>query len=99
LTVEVQNNSGNKTSNEVIIGVSANPVHKMKLPDVAKAYIAQRKLLDYLLSETHPMGKWKAQFLHWIRFNGSNVGALSQSLILITGNGGRPLQSVKVFLI
>jgi len=34
----------------------------MKLPDREKAYIPLLKIKDYLLSETHPIGKSKAKF-------------------------------------
>lgn len=34
----------------------------MKLPDKEKAYIPLLKIKDYLLSETHPIGKSKAKF-------------------------------------
>ena len=55
----------------------------MRLPNYDKAYVSQRKLLDYLLSETHPIGKSKAKFLRSIGFGGSNLDALEQSLISI----------------
>ena len=56
----------------------------MKLPNYDKAYVSQRKLLDYLLSETHPIGKSKAKFLRSIGFSESSLDALEQSLILIS---------------
>jgi len=55
----------------------------MKLPNCDKAYISRGKLLDYLLSETHPIGKSKARFLRSLGFDKSNVEVLEQSLILI----------------
>jgi hypothetical protein len=55
----------------------------MKLPNRAKAYIAPLKLKDYLLSETHAIGKSKAKFLRNFGFNETNVNLLEQSLIAI----------------
>jgi len=37
----------------------------MELPNKEKAYIPLAKLKDYLLSETHSVGKSKAKFLSW----------------------------------
>jgi hypothetical protein len=34
----------------------------MRLPNAEKAVIERRKLTEYLLSETHPAGRFKAQF-------------------------------------
>lgn len=33
----------------------------MPLPNIENAYIDDRKLIDYCLSETHPVGKHKAR--------------------------------------
>jgi len=55
----------------------------MKLPNRDKAYISPEKLTDYLLSETHPVGKSKAKFLRSVGFNESNMDVLEQCLILI----------------
>ena len=55
----------------------------MKLPNREKVYISPEKLTNYLLSETHPVGKSKAKFLRSVGFNESNVDVLEQSLILI----------------
>lgn len=55
----------------------------MKLPNQDKVYISPEKLTDYLLSETHSVGKSKAKFLRSVGFNESNVDVLEQCLILI----------------
>lgn len=52
----------------------------MKLPNRDKAFIPRNKLVDYLLSETHPHGKSKARFFLKIGFSQSNVRALSKAL-------------------
>lgn len=41
----------------------------MKLENKEYAYIPLAKLLDYLLSETHPVGKSKAKYLRSLGFN------------------------------
>ncbi len=53
----------------------------MKLPNSKNAYISSSKLLDYLLSQTHPIGKTKARYLRSVGFNESNIDSLRQSLI------------------
>lgn len=53
----------------------------MKLPGAEKAYIPPRKLLDYLLSPSHPVCGPKARFFRAAGFDESNVAALEQALI------------------
>lgn len=55
----------------------------MNLPNSKKAYVPKEKLLGYLLSETHPVGKSKARFFHKLGFNETNVDKLEQSLLSI----------------
>ncbi len=55
----------------------------MKLPNLANAYIPPPKLKDYLLSETHAIGKSKAKFLRAFGFDETNVNVLAQALIAI----------------
>ena len=45
----------------------------MKLPNRENAYIPPRKLTEYLLSETHSIGKSKAKFFRAIGFDEENV--------------------------
>ncbi|MGH7599609.1 MAG: DUF6883 domain-containing protein [bacterium] len=40
----------------------------MKLPNREKAYIPPSKLRDYLLSETHVVGRGKAKFFRMFGF-------------------------------
>jgi hypothetical protein len=47
----------------------------MKLPNNEYAYIPPAKLLDYLLSETHSVGKSKSKYLRSSGFNEANVGS------------------------
>jgi len=58
----------------------------MKLPNADVARVAPEKLREYLLSETHPVGKFKAQFFRALGFDSSDVGALAQLLLAIARN-------------
>jgi hypothetical protein len=42
----------------------------MKLPNADKAYVPPNKLLDYLLSLSHPVGGSKARFFRSAGFDG-----------------------------
>lgn len=55
----------------------------MKLPNSDKAIIPKEKLIDYLLSETHPVGSSKAKFFRGLGYNQTNVGELAKSLLNI----------------
>jgi hypothetical protein len=55
----------------------------MKLPNRERAYIPSLKLYDYLLSKTHPVGRWKARFFRALGFDVTNVDVLKQQLIAI----------------
>jgi hypothetical protein len=53
----------------------------MRLPDAEKAYVPQEKLTAYLLSETHPVGRFKAVVFRAVGFDDSNVDLLEQALL------------------
>lgn len=55
----------------------------MKIPNWKNLHISQEKLTGYLLSTTHPVGKYKANFLQALGFNEGNVNILKQGLIII----------------
>lgn len=55
----------------------------MKLPNWERAYIPSEKLHNYLLSETHPVGRLKARFLNSVGFDSNNIEALEQGLLEI----------------
>lgn len=55
----------------------------MELPNKKNAYIPPAKLKDYLLSETHSVGKSKAKILRTAGFNETNVNLLKEGLIAI----------------
>jgi hypothetical protein len=53
----------------------------MLLPNVENAYIDDRKLIDYCLSETHPVGKHKARvFMSALDFSLENFQDLKDSI-------------------
>jgi len=55
----------------------------MKLPYRKKAHIPQEKLTEYILSETHTVGKLKAKFFRAAGFDETNVSILKKSLLTI----------------
>ncbi len=55
----------------------------MKLQNREYAYIPLAKLLDYLLSETHPVGKSKAKYFRSLGFNETNINLLKEGLLAI----------------
>ena len=55
----------------------------MKLPNREKAYIPSAKLHNYLLSNIHSVGKWKARFFRAHGFDETNEDVLGQQLLNI----------------
>ena len=55
----------------------------MRLPNAEQAQIDPNKLKEYLLSETHPIGRSKARFLHDIGYNESKPEILEETLLKI----------------
>jgi len=55
----------------------------MKLPYRKKAHIPIEKLTEYILSETHTVGKLKAKFFRSAGFKETNVSILKESLLTI----------------
>ena len=53
----------------------------MKLQNKEYAYVPLAKLLDYLLSGTHPVGKSKAKYLRSLGFNETNLNLLKEGLL------------------
>ncbi len=45
----------------------------MKLPNSDKVVISREKLIDYILSETHSTGRFKARFFQALGFNRTNI--------------------------
>lgn len=55
----------------------------MKLPHRENAHVPAAKLSDYLLSETHPVGRLKSRFFRSVGFNETNLGYLEQQLLAL----------------
>ena len=55
----------------------------MQVPNCDGAFVPSRKLAEYLLSETHAVGKAKAKFFRGFGFDESNVTLLEQGLLSI----------------
>ncbi len=53
----------------------------MVLPHRESAYIPQTKLTGYLLSETHPVGRFKARLFYAVGYDAMNTHLLEQALI------------------
>lgn len=52
----------------------------MKLPHSNNVFIPKAKLTDYILSETHAVGKFKAKYFRRLGFTEANVQLLDQAL-------------------
>lgn len=55
----------------------------MQLPYKEKAHIPREKLINYLLSETHAVGRSKAKFFRGFGFDETNVRQLERALLAI----------------
>ena len=66
----------------------------MRLPNAEKAVIERRKLTEYLLSETHPTGRFKAQFFKKLGFKRANVEQFEEWLRSIALNESMTESSV-----
>ncbi len=55
----------------------------MELPNKSRAYISISKITDYLLSETHIVGRSKARLFRSFGFDETNVNKFKQGLIKI----------------
>jgi hypothetical protein len=53
----------------------------MKLPQYNYASVSRKKLQEYLLSETHEVGKFKAKFFQKLGFTITDITLLEQALL------------------
>ncbi len=53
----------------------------MKIPNREKAYVQARKLVDYLLSESHPVGAPKARFFRAAGFDAADAESLARAFV------------------
>lgn len=59
----------------------------MKLPNAENAIVPSDKLADYLLSQSHLIGRWKARFFLSIGFRETRVDELKDALIDVAKKG------------
>jgi hypothetical protein len=52
----------------------------MKIPHNEKSYVSEQKLTEYLLSETHAVGKSKAKYFRALGYNEANFRKLQEAL-------------------
>lgn len=55
----------------------------VQLSNFSKAVIPKEKLTNYVLSETHPIGKSKAKFFYTLGFDATNVNLFEKSLLRV----------------
>ena len=61
---------------------------KMNLPNYEKAYVPKQKLSNYLLSETHAVGKAKAKYFRSLGYTEENADQLADALLIIAKSEG-----------
>ncbi len=59
----------------------------MKLPNAENAIVPSDKLADYLLSQSHLIGRWKARFFLSIGLRETRVDELKDALIDVAKKG------------
>jgi hypothetical protein len=53
----------------------------MRLPHAERAYVDPRKVSNYLLSATHPVGRHKARYFWSLGFNPDDLERLTAALL------------------
>jgi hypothetical protein len=59
----------------------------MKLPEAQRAVIAPAKIQDYLLSTSHPVGRFKEPFFASLGYSVANWQKLEQDLLALAASG------------
>ena len=59
----------------------------MKLPEAQRAVIAPAKIRDYLLSPSHPVGRFKAPFFTSLGYTTADWRRLEQDLLTLAVSG------------
>lgn len=59
----------------------------MQLPNSESAIVPEEKLRDYLLSPTHPIGRYKASFFHDLGYEQVNWQELERYSLLANRAG------------
>ena len=58
----------------------------MELPNKSRAQVPLEKIVNYLLSETHSVGKSKAKYFRSYGFDDENASGLANGLLAIAQN-------------
>ena len=58
----------------------------MHVPNAEAAFVSERKFLEYLLSDTHPVGRFKAAFFKSLGYSLDATDDLKQALFAILAN-------------
>jgi len=58
----------------------------MKLPKRQNAYVSPDKLKEYLLSKTHPVGRWKSKLFRGLGFDETNVDLFEKRLLAVANS-------------
>lgn len=58
----------------------------MRLPNAEQAFVPKSKVIHYLLSQTHPLGKMKARFFLKLGFHPDHPDALISALTELAQN-------------
>jgi hypothetical protein len=64
----------------------ARTVRTVKVPRNEDAFVPKKKLSDYLMSETHSVGKKKARYFRSLGYNRANLDQLEEALIGIAAS-------------
>ena len=59
----------------------------MRLPGGEGAIVEDRKVRDYLLSDSHPVGRFKAAFFRQLGYGQDRAGAFKEALLTIAADG------------
>lgn len=63
----------------------------MKLPNAERAVVDERKVREYLLSKSHPIGRFKAAFLARAGFDASSSPDLTSAILHLAQTGDATL--------
>jgi hypothetical protein len=69
----------------------------VKLPNYRKAIVEERKVRDYLLSGSHPVGRFKAKFFAGIGFSSEDWSLLQNEIRQVAVSGQAQLVQESTF--
>ncbi len=69
----------------------------MKLPAAERSVIAPAKVRDYLLSTSHPVGRFKAPFFAGLGYSSANWQRLEEDLLALAVSGDAELGKISPY--